>query len=217
MKKLVLIITILLFTSLTYGQIIKIQGGLSSSSIIWDLENISTPIYDEILIGYSVFAGIDYMDKEYYNLSSNFGLIKKGGKDELEIFDGEFEFTGETKELKPTLEYFTLNTLFEAKYPVKKSILPFISFGPRIDYLIRSSKEFDSLEENDELNSVSIGMLLGGGIKYDINKLQLGVRYDYYLNFTKIAEWNIETSGGMSGEISDNTFMVNLTIGYKLK
>jgi len=216
MEKLVLIITILLCTSLTYGQIIKIQGGLSISSIDWELKNINaSPIFDDNLLGYSIFAGIDYMDNKYYNLSSNIGLIKKGGKDELQLVDADFEFTGDSKVMKPTLEYLTLNTLFEVKYSIKEIVSPFISFGPRIDYLVKSSKEFDSLEEMNELKSISIGMILGGGLKYDFNKIQFGIRYDYNLNFNKIAEWKVETSN-ISGQITDNTFTINMTIGYKL-
>ena len=37
----------------------------------------------------------------------------------------------------------------------------------------------------------------------------------HYLNFSKIAEWPVET-GNIGGEISDNTFIINLILGYKL-
>ncbi len=213
MKKLVLIITTFLLTSLTYGQIIKIQGGISSSTIDWGYFD---PSYENSLLGYSVFAGIDYLDKQYFNLSSNVGFVRKGGKVEVLIVDDFGEYNGEIKTEKPTLDYLSLNTLFELKYNIKEIISPFISFGPRFDYLVKNSLFFDNLEENIELKSLSIGMLLGGGIKHDLSKFQLGIRCDYYLNFNNIADWKVWTSNG-TREITNNTITVNLTIGYKLK
>ena len=216
MRHLLLIFTALFFTSLTYGQIIKIQGGISSSTIDWKLDNINlVPMYENNKVSYSVFAGLDYWDKQYFNLSSNIGLVRKGGKGEMQLFNEMAMPTG-TITQKASLDYISINTLIELKYPIKESILPFISIGPRFDYLINSSKHFDSLKDVDELNSTSLGMLLGGGIKYDLLKIQLGIRFDYYVNFNKVADWeNVPYT--QNGEVKDNTFTINLTIGYKLK
>ena len=216
MKKLTLIIASILLASISYGQIIKIQGGISSSKIDWELQNLNvSPFYIDNLIGYSAFVGMDYMDKKFFNLSSNIGIVKKGGKDEFPLTDAFGEFTGETIIDKPSLEYLTINTLFEVKYNIKEVISPFISLGPRFDYLVKNSYHFDDIEDIGTLKKISVGIILGGGIKYDLNKFQLGLRYDYLLNFNNIAEWKVETSD-VSGEITDNTFTVNLTFGYKL-
>lgn len=92
----------------------------------------------------------------------------------------------------------------------------FISFGPRFEYLYSSSKHFDVLEEKKELKNTSYGLILGGGVKYDISNFQFGLRADYYYDFTKVAEWTIENTG-ISGEATVNAFTINLTMGYKLK
>jgi len=174
------------------------------------------PFYNETLIGYSFFAGLDYLDKQYFNLSSNIGVIRKGGKDKIEISDQYGEFTGQTTTEKPTLDYLSVNTMLDLKYTIKEKVSPFVSFGPRIDYLIRSSKHFDDIEKIDELNSTSIGLILGGGLKYNISNLQFGLRADYYLDLTNVANWTFENTVN-TGEINVNTYTINLTMGYKLK
>ena len=217
MKKTGLLVIGLIIAILTNGQTIKIQGGTSISKLDWELKGINVdPFYKETLIGYSFFAGMDYFDKKYFNFSSNIGMIRKGGKDEIQLTDQYGELTGQTITEKPTLDYLSINTMIDLKYPIKEIVSPFISFGPRFDYLVSSSKHFDTLKEIDELKSTSIGLLLGGGLKYDISSLQFGLRADYYLDFTKVANWTIENTGN-GGEVTVNTFTINLIIGYRLK
>jgi opacity protein-like surface antigen len=143
-------------------------------------------------------------------------MIRKGGKDEVAFVDQDGEFTGQTITEKPTLDYLSINTTIDLKYRIKETVTPFISFGPRFDYLVSSSKHFDSLEKIDELKKTSFGLILGGGVKYDISNLQFGLRADYYLDFTKVADWTITNTGNV-GEVTVNTFTINFTIGYRLK
>jgi hypothetical protein len=212
MKKIGLLLIGLTIAVLTNGQIVKFQGGTSISKLEWKLnDNDVASFFDEALIGYSMFAGIDYINKQYVNLSSNIGVIRKGGQGKIALVDYggiiEQNVTG-----RPTLDYFSVNTTVDLKYPIEKTV-PYISFGPRFDYLFNNSKFFDGLKE---LKSTSIGLILGGGFKRDISNLQFGLRADYYLDFAKVAEWAAE-SHRIGGHISVNTFTINLTIGYKLK
>lgn len=206
MKKIGLLLIGLTFAILLNGQTIKIQGGTSISKLDWQNADQRN---NKKLIGHSVFAGLDYFDKQYFNLSSNIGLIRKGGEYDIN-FDSD-----EIASDKPILDYLSMNTTIDFKYSIKEKFTPFISVGPRVDFLIKK-KYFYSLKGNGELNDASIGLLLGGGFKYDISNLQFGLRADYYLNFTEVADWTIE-SIGKGGEVSVNTFTINLTIGYKLK
>jgi hypothetical protein len=206
----------LLFVGLTiaifaHGQIVKFQGGTSISKLDWRL-NDNASLFDKPLIGYSIFAGIDYFDKQYFNLSSNVGMLRKGGKSDIIVMDQYGIPTGET--LTSILDYVSVNTTIDFKYPIQENFSPFMSFGPRFDYLLHKSKNLD--EVGDNLKNTSIGLLLGGGIKYDISNLQFGLRADYYLDFAKIASWSAENNRAR-GEISGNTFTINLTVGYKLK
>lgn len=217
MKKTGLLLIGLTIAILSNGQTIKIQGGTSFSKLDWQMKGMFTnSLYNETMIGYSIFAGLDYLDKQYYNLSTNIGMIRKGGQDEFALIDQNGELTGQTITEKSTLDYLSINTMVELKYRIKEMVTPFISFGPRFDYLVCHSSHFDNLEDFDELKSISVGLILGGGLKYDISNLQFGLRADYYLDFTKVADWSIENTGN-SGEVTVNTFTLNLTIGYRLK
>ncbi|HBZ67986.1 MAG TPA: hypothetical protein DEO70_14220 [Bacteroidales bacterium] len=217
MKKTGLLLIGLIIAILSNGQTIKIQGGTSVSKLDWQMKGmITNSFYNETMIGYSIFAGVDYLDKQYYNLSTNIGMIRKGGKGEIALVDQYGELTGQTITEKPTLDYLSINTMIELKYRIKETVTPFISFGPRFDYLVSHSSHLYSLEDIDELKSISVGLIFGGGLKYDISNLQFGLRADYYLDFTKIADWSIESTGN-NGEVTVNTFTLNLTIGYRLK
>lgn len=217
MKKIVFFIIGILFVVYANGQKIKIQGGASISKLDWNLIGTnSNSFYEESLIAYSFFVGLDYLENQYFNLSSNIGTIQKGGKGEIPLSDQNGDLTGQTIIEKPSLDYFSINTMIELKYRIKETVTPFISFGPRFDYLYSSSKHFDVLEEKKELKNTSYGLILGGGMKYDISNFQFGLRADYYYDFTKVAEWTIENTG-ISGEATVNAFTINLTMGYKLK
>lgn len=205
----------LLFSCLSMAQTLNFQAGTSYSKLSWETGAVDMKLFNEVSIAFNGFVGLDYLDKQYFNLSSNVGLLRKGGQAVIEILDDEGLETGETKMEKATLDYLTFNTLFDIKYPIKEKIIPFISVGPRLDYLVNSSKELETLDKMNALNSISYGLLLGGGLKYNLANLQLGLRADYYLNFNKVAEWPAET-GNLGGEVSDQTFTINLVVGYRL-
>ncbi len=141
-------------------------------------------------------------------------MIRKGGKNEIQLVGQNTVITD-----KPTLDYLSIHTTIESKYPMKDKLSPFLSFGPRFDYLVSSSKHFHFLQDIDGLRNTLIGLILGGGLIYeiyDISNLQIGLRIDYYLDFKNVADWTIENTG-IGGRITVNTYTVNLTIGYSIK
>ena len=217
MKKTGLLLVGLIIAILTNAQTVKIQGGTSLSQLDWQINGTNVgSLYNETLIGYSFFAGVDYLDKKYFNLSSNVGLIRKGGKDEFQLTDQYGDFTGETTIEKATLDYFTINTTIDLKYKIKDSYSPFLSFGPRIDFLINNSSEFDDVKDEDWLETTSYGFSLGGGLNYLVSNILIGIRADYYIELNEVADWTDERPIGGS-KITGKTFMINFTLGYKLK
>lgn len=205
----------LIVSGVCYSQTLNVQAGTSFSKLDWELRGIKFEEFlPQKLTGFVVLAGIDYAEKPYFNLSTNLGVIRKGGKGKLILIDQNGEPTGETILTKATLDYLTINTLIEGKYPIKRFI-PFIGLGPRVDFLINASKEFDGLVAINELNKTALGLIMGGGVKYDLEKFQVGLRADYYLEFLKVAEWKIEQTA-VEGEIRTSVFTVNITVGYKL-
>jgi hypothetical protein len=139
MKHLNLLVFGLLLSNLAFGQTLKIQTGTTLSQLDWKLGILDIDPYSETMIGYSVFAGMDYLENMYFNLSSNFGFIRKGGKGTI-TFTTETGETIDEKTEKAKLNYFSVNTTFDLKYPIKDRIIPYISVGPRFDYLTSYSK-----------------------------------------------------------------------------
>ena len=217
MKKIGLFLIGLTITVFANGQIVKIQGGPSFSQLDLKFNRIDGGVYrnNETMIGYSIFAGIDYMDKKYFNLSSNIGMIRKRGRGVHSYDYGSGWQYGLSEKL--SLDYLSLNTTIDFKYPIKK-ISPFISFGPRFDYLLHSNNYPPQFASHfDDIKNASFGFILGGGLKYDISKLQFGLRADYYLDFSKkIAELPDYDTGNVC-DVLINAFTINLSIGYRLK
>lgn len=215
MKKICVLIAVsfLLFYGKSFSQVINVQTGTSLSTLNWKLED-GTIIFNNRMIGYSAFLGADYMDNRNVNLSSNIGWIRKGGRDKI-LYTNEYGVGAGTVDQDATLDYISANTTVDLKYPIQDKIIPFISVGPRIDFLVAHNSYFDVIKDANELKSVSFGLLLGVGVKYDLSDFQFGLRADYCMNFTKIADWSSETNR-IAGQINDKTLLINLTFGYKL-
>lgn len=215
MKRILFLLVAITTSVISFAQTITFQAGTSISNLNWELTGTNIPpLYGQKLIGYSVFAGIDYFDRKYLTLSSNIGMIRKGGKDEITYYDIHGNPL-RTETEKPSLDFVSLNTTVDFKYPIKEKIIPFICIGPKVDYLVNQSGHFDGIERFGNINPIAFGFVTGGGIKYDLSVLQLGVRALYYIDKTAVAEWT-NAGSNTGGEINTHTFAINLSVGYKL-
>lgn len=214
MRRITIFLLVFFFTNIAFGQTLKMQAGPSFSSLDWRTEGLSTTPYNETMIGYSFLIGVDYLDKKYFNLSSNLGLLRKGGKQTVQLIS-YFGDPGTERIDNARLDYLSLNTLIDLKYPVTDKIIPFFSFGPRIDYLVGISNEFDPLTLDNDISRLNYGFILGGGLKYELSKFQIGIHADYYFNCNNIADWPAVVPN-LGGTIADRTFTLNLSLGYKL-
>jgi hypothetical protein len=213
MKHLSILITCLLCAGIGYSQTIQIQAGTTISSLNWRLGSLYQ-FFDKPMIGYAVFAGLHYVDKKYYNLSSNIGLVRKGGQDKRNITDLMGNIEG-SETIKASIDYISFNSTIDVKYPIYQRYIPYLSIGPRFDYLVSSNDHLDGVEEVEGFNKTSYGLLFGAGIKYSLSPILIGLKAEYYHNFNKIAEWPAQ-NGNLGGSISDQTMTLCLTLGYKL-
>jgi hypothetical protein len=205
MKRLTVLSVGLLAASFSFGQIITLQAGKSFSSLNW---NAGLPTIDKTnktLVGYSYFVGVDYLDKTYFNLSSNFGIIKKGGQATKTVVDASgIRLYDES--ISSALDFVSFNTTFVVKYSFYR-LIPFLSVGPRFDYLMNDYGEY---------NKSNYGLILGGGLKYKFRQMLLGIRADYYLNFNDMADLSVEQTN-LGKSLNCKTIAVNMTIGYRIK
>jgi len=119
---------------------------------------------------------------------------------------------------KVTLDYLSLNTMPDSKFPINETLLPFVSFGARLDFLISNSTNFNWLKDTKELNKLSYGINIGAGIKYQFLQFQISTRGDYLLNLNNVSDYN-ETKGSQVERIQlkAKTFLANLFFNFKLK
>jgi hypothetical protein len=219
MRRIVLILLGFLLSTFVNGQVLKVQAGISVSSLQARLEYRGDVLTGEYapLVGHSFFVGLDYLNKKYYSLSSNIGVVRKGSTEEYQKVNEEGEWVDATR--RQTLDYFSINTTADFKYPIGDRITPFVSVGPRIDILL--DEEYSELmisegyKKGDGLNSYNYGLLLGCGTNYNFSKFYIGLRGDYYLNAKNVVD-SPERYNYASYEAKDKTFTVNMVFGLKL-
>lgn len=213
-KKSLLLFIALLSLKMSFGQVLHVQLGPTISNLEWSVENIRRIGQDKTLTGKSAFIGLDYLNSRHFNLSTNIGYLQKGDKSDIAYIKGEGDILI-FPQITALFEYFSVNTLAEIKLPIGLHLIPYISVGPRMDYLYSYSKDFSFIEEMNELPHYTYGANAGGGIKLNFRRLQLGLRSDYYLNVRKMADW--VSGSNDTGWLDDQTYLVNMTVGYKLR
>ena len=207
----------LFFICHSQAQTLKIQTGASFNNLNWSLKNIGVSnMYNKLFAGYSFFLGVDYLEHKRYNLSSNVGLLQKGGADEFPEVNSNGDLTGNMVQDRASLNYISFNTCIDYKLMYNKDRQQFISIGPRVDYLYRHNKGFNSIDEIDALKSISTGLIIGTGTKFNLKNFQVGLRADCYINFNKVADW-APSQNNTGGQIKSNTVTLNLSVGYILK
>ncbi len=214
-----LLAILFLFPSLVLtAQNIHIQAGPTFSKLNRESSapGGSSVKFDKTVTGFNVLFGLDYLDLKYFNLSTGFGYIQKGGKDSVNAASPEM--TGSANSLiRIRLDYITLNTTANLKIPVKGIVVPYVFAGPHIDYLMNYEEDtrvFGFFDDYAKVDRLIYGVLAGGGVNVKISRLTLGVAFDYYFNFNKPVDCTI---GGVASTISERTFAVNAQVGILLK
>ena len=65
------------------------------------------------------------------------------------------------------------------------------SIGRRLDYLLYYNGRVELLTEINALKKSNYGLIMAGGVKCEIENIQIGIRSDYYLNFAQVASWPV--------------------------
>ena len=179
MKKLVCLIGLIcLFCSeRTFSQVIKIENGVSFSK----MNAASSLNFHNPLSFYTVNIGCDYLERDWFFLSSEIGYVRKGGKGHS---NDEIGFSE-----KNTLDCITLNTSFNVKYNVGGFNL-YLGVAPTLDFALKNKYSSESLSWKDEWemypeHRVVLGIKPSIGMFYDINKIRLSLETSYMKNITK--------------------------------
>lgn len=193
------------------AQVITLENGFSITSM--RAKKASTnKVYP-----YQMSLGYQYLDKGWYNLSSNIGYIRRGGQVKIPYNSVTGEEWGRVTE-KDKLHYLTLSTTFDIKKTSHDGYIFFIGVGPRLDFKLKSvvvtyvdfdehrPSDFEPTKEKlDGIHPVLFGLKCVGGIRKDFRNMQLGFNIAYLPSFTCLSDG-----------IRDRTFTFGLSLGYKL-
>lgn len=175
------------------------------------------------LLPYQMSLGVDYMDRGWFQLSSQIGFLKKGGKTELMKVYGENSYKGSERD-RLHVRYLTFNTTFNLKSRSQNGWVWFVGLGPRVDVYLSNSLYMDTNTLADERPLIGslgeacpviVGLKCVAGVERDYGKVRIGIRAAYLPSFNPSIK---HKSFGLPREYSyrDRTFTLGVSIGYIL-
>lgn len=198
-----LVCALLCVTVMGKAQVVTLENGFGISSMRY--KGIGQAL--DKIHPYHVSLGLQYMDKGWFNLSSNVGYLRRGERDKkaVSVWEEGSLVVG------TNLHYMTLNTTFDLKKVSRDGYTCFIGVGPRLDFLLKSSADIYAGNNNyskqtiDGDYSVLFGLKCVGGIRKDFGCMQIGLNFAYLPSFTRL-----------NPVTRDRTFTFGLSLGYKL-
>ena len=179
---------------------VKMEGGVGFSSMrgmYW---------FDEVVHPFYFTVGAEYLDRDWFHLSSNVGVVRKGGKDDLRISMDEVADWS----LRGT--FFTLNTLFDVKKVSYDGYTFYAGAGPVLNIKMGKSEKISSKSHDESLgmdfNPVHLGVRCELGVKKDFKRTALGLVASYQTALTSYVK-NLS-------DLRDRTFTLGLTLDFML-
>jgi hypothetical protein len=201
------VVLLLLVPLASAAQLLNLQFGPSFSKLDSRIGRMPTTFLDQTRIDPSVFIGVEYLEKRYWSISSNIGYVRKGGKEPWANVDSSGNVIS-TSTASETFDYLSVNTLFNFKFPIKERWTPYVSVGPRIDFLVNHDHTFQYFDDLGFLQRESYGVVAAIGLRYTFSTFLLGVRAEHLYNFNHLASDGLETN-------DTNTSIISLTIGAR--
>lgn len=219
MKKIFLIVIAFLSIGICdmYSQVIKMEHG---ANLTW----MDGGGYAKKRGAYSFMLGCDYLEKDWFMLSSEIGYIQRGGRSLFRYTEGydpdqgqyEYNYRRIAK-----LDFFQINTTLRFKHDFKHFTL-FMGVGPTIDILLKDRSEWQKQPINtDQItttetsihhNNVLYGLKYELGINYHINN-----KWNAILNLSQLNSFKGSTIGHYDGDSFRNKIAIlSLGIGYRL-
>lgn len=192
-----------------WAQTINFQGGCSISNLHSVLYRTNYTFLGHTRVDPSFFAGMEYLEKRYWSISTNVGFVRKGGNAPGADTDSLGRPLPKTT-VSETFDYISVNTLLNLKYPIKDKWTPYISLGPRVDFMTTHTHTFPYFDYPGYLHTRSYGMVYAVGIRYAFSNFLLGVRAEYLVNFNPLVQTDNETN-------YTHTSILSATVGYRFR
>jgi outer membrane protein W len=212
------ILIVLLFSSCFYtvqGQVIALKAGPVVSKLNCHVTELHDTELDNTYTGVAAIAGIDYLIKKYFCLSTDFGYINSGGKGHTLVHDPDFPGGEHDVKIETNLHFITFNTLVHLQYRFGDHIEPFVGIGPRLDYLLGYHEDAEMLhkfEEVGELNRWLYGAVAAAGVHFDVHHWVLGFEYQYNFDMNELVDYEADHYHKNEVALRCSPFLV--TVGY---
>jgi hypothetical protein len=195
-------IVFLCFAARAQVQTIRLENGIAFTSL-----KGNGGFSVGVMRPYQAALGMSYLDRGWFNLSSQAGYIRKGGKEKVLIYDDPSAPANHIY-MRMGADYVSVNTTFQLKRSVRNETY-YVGAGPRVDFKVNDVFSFT----DDALKSkpVLYGLKCEAGFDYTIHKLLLG------LNFSYLPAFNKQIDPGYELTLRDRTFTLGFVVGYLLK
>ena len=219
---------------------IGIKAGATSTRFVWNVQpNKSVPEQQVSLqraTGLFIDVPLGLVDKQYWAVDANLAFMEKKGIDEYIYYEG---FAADEKKDVYRLQNLSLLLAFQAKWPIG-NFTPYLTMGPRIDYSIGRSDNFDYFNvkgesilianglypENyyygtqDMHNRWVYGITYGLGVSYNFEKTKIFLEATRNTNFNHLSQIQGRTDGYGTEEyrlsLRERTYMANIGLNYLL-
>lgn len=217
LKRSVLIVSFCISVLSLGAQIVNFSAGPTFSKLNWynSFVSNSNP-YGERYVGFSSTMGIDYLQKQHFELSSSLGYLQNGGFGSAHGIKPNNEDT--IIDVRTTVSFITTINTARTKIQIGKKMTPFLGLGFRIDYLVSYNESvglLDQFDEINELNRIILGIVGEAGLKYDLKKWQFSFRFQYNYGMNKLVDY--EAQPDYKNEISVDYFGTLISVGYRIK
>ena len=196
-----LLFLILWFISLTASaQYLKLDNSVILSAYSNDKD---LPILDSRIANYAGTIGLDYLENDWFSLSSQIGYMRIGGEQDIDIGAPEIGRIIERK------NYVHINTTFRARRDVT-DVSFFIGAGPTIDILAGSRDAENPFFTGYTYNNVRIGGKAEVGVVQTKDKFRFGIVGGYLRSFSPTTETEFIS-------LYNHAFTGAITVGYHLQ
>ena len=184
----------------TMAQCLKIDNGVTLSAFSNDK---GLAILDTRIANYAISVGLDYLEKDWYSLSSQIGYLRVGGEQVV------YNVSPEIGDIIEQKNYIHFNTTFRPRLDIS-NVSFFIGIGPTFDILADNKNAYNSFFQGYQYKDVRVGGKAEIGVIHEQERFRLGIVGGYLRNFSPTAETKFLT-------IYNHAFTAAITAGYRLK
>lgn len=230
-------LTFVFFLPMLSAQTIHVKSGFvvsyttavynptSGSTIEYWYKSGYTQSFNELLGGWNISLGVDYLDKKRFFLTSDVGFLKNGSSGMRTYYvDGLLV----SDRIKNELQFLTLNTLAHVKMINKDKIVMSFGLGPQVNFLtahkipIFSDPFFAMYSLGEHLSPVTLDVASTLVLSFRHNSFRFGFDVVYNYNLLPLLDDHIAPSysalgnGEINFSLRVNYFSTNFTFGYML-